>query len=236
MSNDTPRANQLLARFPNQVYRALLPALESVELPLGRLSTGRYPKDYVYFPVTGIVSLVILTKDGGGAECAIVGRDGMVGTRSLVEGANGDALEAQVQTAGEAYRLDASVLRQHAKDDAAVQNLMTRYLHAIMVQMSQTAICNRYHSIDQRLCRWLLQCIDLISGPRLFMTNQGMADMMGVRRERVTEVLIELEADRLIKRARGSVEVIDPAQVRTRACECYDAITTRTAKLLPPLK
>jgi CRP-like cAMP-binding protein len=226
------RSNLMLARIPDVSYARFAPHLKLVDLPAGELSTGRHPNDLVYFPISGIVSLVSYTEDGGSAECAVVGHDSMVGMYSFVDGPAPLQLETLVQAPGEAYRIPGEVVRAEFESSSAFRAMMVRYLHATMVQMSQTTVCNRYHTIEQRICRWLLQCMDLVPEPGLTMTHKGMANMMGVHRERVTEALRTLEKKGLIRQSRGIVLITERDIVGDSACECYRVIKQRTAALL----
>ncbi|MBM3117849.1 Crp/Fnr family transcriptional regulator [Jeongeupia naejangsanensis] len=216
--------NKLLAALPDAVIQRLLPHLESIDLPLGDVlyesgSTLRY----VYFPTTAIVSLLYVMEDGASAEIAVVGNDGIIGI-ALFMGGETTTSRAIVQSGGLAYRLPGSFLKQEFTLGGELQHLLLRYTQALITQMAQTAVCNRHHSIDQQLCRWLLLSMDRLTGNELVMTQELIANMLGVRREGVTEAAGKLQADGLIQYSRGHIKVLDRAGLEARVCECYQVV------------
>src|SRR5690348_3446317 len=205
----SPRDNRLLAAVPGGEYERLRASLERVTMPLGQAlyeSGGR--QGFVYFPTTSIVSLLYVLADGATAEIAVAGSEGLVGI-ALFMGGETTPSRAVVQSAGEGYRLPAAILKKEFERGGALQQLMLRYTQALITQMAQTAVCNRHHSVDQQLCRWLLLSLDRLAGNRLLMTQELIANMLGVRREGVTEAAGELQAAGLIEYARGRITVLD---------------------------
>jgi CRP-like cAMP-binding protein len=232
-SND-PKKNQLLAALPDEEWRRWLPQLEAVELPLGQVLYE--PGDtltHVYFPTTAIVSLLYVMENGASAEIAVVGFEGVVGI-SIFMGGESTPSRAVVQSAGRGYRIPAAVIRDEFKR-APVLHLLLRYTQALITQMAQTAVCNRHHSLDQQLCRWLLLSLDRLSGNELVMTQELIANMLGVRREGVTEGAIKLQSAGLIRYARGRITVLDRAGLEQRTCECYAVVKKEYDRLLPAL-
>jgi CRP-like cAMP-binding protein len=232
-SVDTPKQNYILAALPAADYARLLPDLELVPLPLGRAvyeSGGKL--DYVYFPTDCIVSLLYVMKSGASAEIAVVGHEGLVGV-ALFMGGESTPSRAVVQSAGYAYRLASKVLKREFEESHPLQHLLLRYTQALITQMAQTAVCNRHHAIDQQLCRWLLLSLDRLSGNELVMTQELIANMLGVRREGVTEAAGRLQADGLIHYSRGHIKVPDRAKLERRVCECYAVVKKEFERLLP---
>ena len=230
---ESPRANRLLAALPAQDYRALLPSLEHVPLPLGMAvyeSGGK--QGFVYFPTSCIVSLLYVLADGASAEIAVTGREGLVGI-SLFMGGETTPSRAVVQSAGHGYRLRGEVLKHAFESGGALQHLLLRYTQALITQMTQTAVCNRHHSVDQQLCRWLLLSLDRLPSNELVMTQELIANMLGVRREGVTEAAGKLQAEGLIHYSRGRITVLDRAQLEARVCECYAVVKKEYDRLLP---
>src|ERR1700704_4349009 len=229
----TPTQNDLLAALPAADYERLLPDLELVPLPLGMAvyESGR-KVDYVHFPTEGIVSLLYVMKDGASAEIAVVGHEGLVGV-SLFMGGESTPSRAVVQSAGTGYRLASQVLKREFEQSGPLQHLLLRYTQALITQMAQTAVCNRYHSIDQQLCRWLLLSLDRLPGNELVMTQELIANMLGVRREGVTEAAGKLQAEGLIHYSRGHIKVPDRAKLEKRVCECYAVVKKELDRLLP---
>src|SRR5687768_5418643 len=210
-SSNTPKSNRLLAALPEENYRALLPFLEEVPLPLGMVvyeSGGE--QRYVYFPASSIVSLLYVLADGASAEIAVTGNEGLVGI-SLFMGGETTPSRAVVQSAGHGYRLKGQVLRKEFESGGAFQHLLLRYTQALITQMTQTAVCNRHHSVDQQLCRWLLLSLDRLPGNELVMTQELIANMLGVRREGVTEAAGKLQDEGMIRYSRGHITVLDRA-------------------------
>jgi len=228
-----PRHNHLLAALPAPDYERLLPDLEVVFLPLGWAvyAAGGHP-DHVYFPTTSIISLLYVLKDGSSAEIAVTGNDGLVGI-ALFMGGESTPSQAVVQSAGHGYRLKAAVLQREFKQGGELQHLALRYTQALITQMAQTAVCNRHHSVEQQLCRWLLLSLDRLSANELVMTQELIANMLGVRREGVTEAAGKLQADGLIHYSRGHITVLDRPKLETRVCECYSVVKRETDRLLP---
>lgn len=210
-----------------------LTQLEPVELRLGQvLYESGSTLSHVYFPTTAIISLLYVTENGESAEIAIVGNDGIVGI-SLFMGGESTTSRAVVQSAGQAIRLKARALKDEFNQSGPVLHLLLRYTQALITQMAQTAVCNRHHTLDQQLCRWLLLSLDRLSGEDLVMTQELIANMLGVRREGVTESALKLQRAGLIRYARGRISVLDRAALEKRTCECYAAVKREYARLLP---
>jgi len=231
--SQTARGNQLLAALPEAEWQRWLPLLELVEMPLGKVlyeSGSRLA--HVYFPKTAIVSLLYVMEDGASAEIAVVGFEGIVGI-SLFMGGETTPSRAVVQSAGQAYRIKAQALKDEFNRSHPVMHLLLRYTQALITQMAQTAVCNRHHSLDQQLCRWLLLSLDRLEGSDLVMTQELIANMLGVRREGVTEAALELQELGLIRYARGHIKVLDRPGLERRTCECYAVVRTEYERLLP---
>jgi CRP-like cAMP-binding protein len=229
----TPRDNNLLAVLPSGDYERLLPQLELVSLPLGlALYESGSLQRYVYFPTSAIVSLLYVMEDGSSAEIAVTGSEGVVGI-ALFMGGETTPSRAVVQSAGYAYRLSAGVLKSAFREGGTLQHLLLRYTQALITQMAQTAVCNRHHSVEQQLCRWLLLSLDRLSGNELSMTQELIANMLGVRREGVTEAAGKLQQAGLIKYTRGKITVLDRAKLERRVCECYAVVKREYDRLLP---
>lgn len=220
-SPHTPKQNHILAALPDMDYVRLLPHLEPIAMPLEWMvyEAGR-PLSYLYFPTTCIVSLFSIMENGTCAEFAITGNEGMVGV-SLFMGGEVMPSEAVVQSAGSGYRLRASVLRKELALNGRLQFLALRYMQMLMTQMAQTAVCYRYHHMEQQLCRWLLVNMDRLASSELLMTHERIARNLGVRREGVTEAAGKLQSDGLIQYCRGHISVLDRTKLEDRACECY---------------
>jgi CRP-like cAMP-binding protein len=228
-----PRRNLLLAALAAADYDRIGPHLELVQMPLGKvLYESGARMTYVYFPTTAIVSLLYVMEDGASAEIAVVGNDGIVGI-SLFMGGETTPSRAVVQSAGESYRLKASLLKKEFNRSGPTMHLLLRYTQALITQMTQTAVCNRHHSVDQQLCRWLLMSIDRLSLNELTMTQELIANMLGVRREGVTEAAGKLQVAGLIHYSRGRIQVLDRPGLEARACECYSVVKRESARLLP---
>ncbi|HET7366520.1 MAG TPA: Crp/Fnr family transcriptional regulator [Burkholderiales bacterium] len=229
----SPKDNRLLAAMPSNEYQELVGSLERVPMPLGQpVYESGEPQNFVYFPTTSIVSLLYVLADGATAEIAVTGKEGLVGI-SLFMGGETTPSRAVVQSAGEGYRLRASVLKKEFERGGALQHLLLRYTQALITQMAQTAVCNRHHSVDQQLCRWLLLSLDRLPNNRLVMTQELIANMLGVRREGVTEAAGRLQADGLIEYSRGKITVLDRERVEQRVCECYAVVKKEYDRLLP---
>ena len=231
---DSPKENLLLAAMPSGDYDALLPSLERVAMPLGEaVYESGGPQGFVYFPTSSIVSLLYVLADGATAEIAVTGNDGLVGI-ALFMGGETTPSRAVVQSAGQGYRLRASVLKKEFERGGTLQHLLLRYTQALITQMTQTAVCNRHHSVDQQLCRWLLLTLDRLPGNQLVMTQELIANMLGVRREGVNEAAGRLQRLGVIRYRRGRITVLDRPQLENLCCECYAVVRKETDHLLPP--
>ena len=232
----SPRANRLLAVLPDATYDVLLPSLESVKLALGQaVYESGGAQGHVYFPTTSIVSLLYVLADGASAEIAVTGNEGLVGI-ALFMGGETTPSRAVVQSAGYGYRLRGEVLKKEFETGGALQHLVLRYTQALITQMTQTAVCNRHHAVDQQLCRWLLLSLDRLRGNELVMTQELIANMLGVRREGVTEAAGKLQAEGLIEYSRGRIRVLDRPRLELRVCECYAVVKTEYDRLLPQVR
>jgi len=230
---DGPQKNDLLAALPPAEWERWLPNLEAVEMPLGKVLYESGSKmTHVYFPTTSIVSLLYVMEDGASAEIAVVGREGIVGI-SLFMGGSSTPSRAVVQSAGMGYRLQASLMMQEFNRAGPVLHLLLRYTQALITQMAQTAVCNRHHSLDQQLCRWLLLSLDRLTSNDLVMTQELIANMLGVRREGVTEAAGLLQDAGLIRYRRGHITVLDRPGLEKRTCECYAVVKNEYDRLLP---
>ena len=233
MALRAPSLNKLLAALPLQVFERLEPHLELVPLKLGAsVYEAGAKQSYVYFPVDSIVSLLYVMKDGASAEIAIVGNEGLVGI-SLFMGGETTPSRAVVQSAGRAYRLRAKVLKAEFEFGGALQHLLLRYTQALITQMAQTAVCNRHHSIEQQLCRWLLLSADRLPTNVLTMTQELIANMLGVRREGVTASAGKLQDAGLIHYSRGRITILDRVKLERHVCECYAVVRKEFERLLP---
>jgi CRP-like cAMP-binding protein len=232
-SPHSPKQNHLLAALPAEDYARLLPDLELMAMPLGWAvyESGAHMA-FLYFPTTSIVSLLYVMESGGSAEIAITGNEGLVGI-SLFMGGETTPSRAVVQSAGNGYRLKASVLKREFALGGNLQHLSLRYTQALITQMAQTAVCNRHHSVDQQLCRWLLLSLDRLQSNELTMTQELIANMLGVRREGVTEAAGKLQSAGLIHYKRGKITVLDRPKLERRACECYRVVKKEFDRLLP---
>ena len=229
------RKNKLLAALPHTEWQILLPHLEWVEMPLGKvLSESGSTLSHVYFPTTAIVSLLYVMENGASAEIAVVGNEGVVGI-SLFMGGESTTSRAVVQSAGEGFRLNARFLKEEFNRSVPLMHLLLRYTQALITQMSQTAVCNRHHSMDQQLCRWLLLSLDRLQGDELVMTQELIANMLGVRREGVTEAAVKLQKAGLIRYARGHIKILDRLGLEKRSCECYGVVKKEYDRLLPQI-
>ena len=227
-----PKVNQLLAALPNAEWERWLPQLECVEMPLGEvLYESGSTLSHVYFPTTAIVSLLYVMENGASAEIAVVGHEGIVGV-SLFMGGESTPSRAVVQSAGQGFRLEAETIKDEFKR-APVLHLLLRYTQALITQMAQTAVCNRHHSLDQQLCRWLLLSLDRLKSTELVMTQELIANMLGVRREGVTEGALKLQKAGLIRYSRGRISILDRPGLEDRSCECYAVVKKEYDRLLP---
>jgi CRP-like cAMP-binding protein len=225
--------NDLLAALPEPEWQRWLPELESIDMPLGQvLYESGTTLSHVYFPTSSIVSLLYVMEDGASAEIAVVGNEGIVGI-SLFMGGGSTPSRAVVQSAGRGLRLKAQMMKDEFNKNGPVLHLLLRYTQALITQMSQTAVCNRHHSLDQQLCRWLLLSLDRLQGDELVMTQELIANMLGVRRGGVTEAALQLQEAGLIRYARGHITVLDRAGLERRTCECYAVVKKEYDRLLP---
>jgi CRP-like cAMP-binding protein len=230
----TPPHNKLLAALPATDWERVAPSLRPVKLRPGEvIYEPGATLDYLVFPSSAIVSLVYLLADGGSAELAVVGNDGAVGI-ALFMGGGTTLSRAVVQSGGSGYRLMAHVLRREFGRGEEFQHLLLRYAQALLTQVAQTAVCNRHHSIDQQLCRWLLLTLDRLPSAEISMTQELIANMLGVRREGITDAAGKLQRAGLIHYSRGHIHVLDRAQLECRCCECYAVVRRESDRLLPP--
>ena len=226
------RRNHLLGALSEVILQRWLPDLETVEMPLGKVlyESGEMVR-HVYFPTTAIVSLLYIMEDGASAEIAVVGNEGIVGIL-LVMGNGATTSRAVVQSGGVGFRMAAQQLKKEFNRSAVVLHLLLRYTQALITQMSQTAVCNRHHSLDQQLCRWLLLCLDRLQGNKLEMTQKLIAEMLGVRREGVAEAARKLQDAGLIHYSRGHITMLDRLGLERRSCECYAVVKNEYERLL----
>ena len=228
-----PDQNQLLAALPAADYKRMLPALEPVELPLGMVVFESGSKlRHLYFPSSGIVSLLYAMENGASTEIAVIGSEGAVGI-ALFMGGGSTPSRAVVQSAGHGHRLNAAMVKTEFDRGGPLQHLLLRYTQALIAQMTQTAVCNRHHSVDQQLCRWLLLSLDRLPTNTLAMTQELIANMLGVRREGVTEAAGRLQDAGLIQYSRGRITVLDRTRLEKRVCECYEVVRKEMERLLP---
>ena len=230
-----PRQNYLVAALPPADLERVQPHLKLIPLDLGQVL---YEPDirlrYLYFPTNSIVSLLYVMADGASAEIAVVGNEGVIGV-SLFMGGETTPSRAVVQSAGHAYRLPGEVLKEEFTRGGVMQHLLLRYTQSLLTQMAQTAVCNRHHSLDQQLCRWLLLSLDRLQSNELVMTQELIANMLGVRREGVTEAAGNLQKAGLIRYSRGRITVLDRPSLEARTCECYAVVKREYDRLLPAL-
>lgn len=232
-SNPDPRQNHLIAALPIDVQKRLLPNLELVHLPLGKVlyESGEALR-HAYFPTDCIISLLYVMEDGASAEISVVGNEGLLGT-ALFMGGESTSSRAIVQSAGHAYRIIGEQFKQEFSLHSEMLMLLLRYTQALITQMAQTAVCNRHHSVDQQLCRWMLLSLDRLPSNNLVMTQELIANMLGVRRESVTEAAGKLQKLDIIAYQRGHITVLDRAKLEERACECYAVVKKESDRLLP---
>lgn len=228
----TPRQNHLLAALPADSFARLAAHLELIAMPLGAaLCESGGQLQHVYFPTTAIVSLHYVMEDGASAEIAGIGNEGVLGI-SLFMGGNTTPSQATVQTGGHGYRLKTKQMMEEFDLAGPMMRLMLRYTQALMTQMSQTAVCNRHHSVEQQLCRWLLLTLDRLPSNELTMTQELIASMLGVRREGITEIAGNLQREGLISYRRGHITVLNRAGLEDHTCECYDVVKKEFKRLL----
>ncbi len=236
LTTHQPKDNHLLSVLPKAEWERIAPHLVELDMPLGEVVYESGDRlDFVYFPTTAIVSLLYVMEDGASAEIAIVGNEGLIGI-ALFMGGETTPSRAVVQSAGQAYRLGAHFLKEEFHRAGPVQRLLLRYTQALITLMAQTAVCNRHHSIDQQLCRWLLLSVDRLPSNELRMTQELIANMLGVRRSGVTEAAMKLQDAGLIRYSYGHIEVIDRPGLEARVCECYGVVRREFDRLLPELK
>jgi CRP-like cAMP-binding protein len=229
----SPAQNHLLAELPPAERQRWWPQLELFDMPLGHVMyEAGGTLTHVYFPTTAIVSLLYVMESGASAEIAVVGNEGIVGI-SLFMGGDSTPSRAVVQSAGRGFRLKAKVMKDEFDRAGPVLHLLLRYTQALITQMAQTAVCNRHHSLDQQLCRWMLLSLDRLQGNELVMTQELIANMLGVRREGVTEGALKLQKAGLIRYARGRITVLDRHGLEKRSCECYAVVKKEYSRLLP---
>ena len=228
-----PGQNQLLAALAGPTLDRWREYLEPISLSLGQvLYESGSTLSHIYFPTTAVVSLLYVMENGASAEIAVVGQEGLVGI-SLFMGGESTPSRAVVQSAGAAYRMTAETIKAEFNQFGPVMHLLLRYTQALITQMAQTAVCNRHHSLDQQLCRWLLLSLDRLKGNQLVMTQELIANMLGVRREGVTEAARRLQSAGLISYARGHITVLDRGGLERRSCECYAVVKKEYDRLLP---
>ncbi len=228
-----PKENRLLAALPESEWQRIEPLLEAVEMPLGKVlyESGGVMK-HVFFPTDTVVSLLYVMENGASAEIAVVGNEGVVGI-SLFMGGETTPSRALVQSAGHAFRLKSQIIKDEFNRSGPTMHLLLRYTQALITQMTQTAACNRHHPLDKQLCRWLLLSLDRLDKPELAMTQELIANMLGVRREGVTEAALNLQRLGLIRYARGRIVVLDRPGLEQRTCECYAVVKKEYDRLLP---
>jgi CRP-like cAMP-binding protein len=230
---NAPQRNLLLKVLPAEDFGRLAPHLELISLLVGdALYESGDRQHYVYFPVSAVISLHYLLENGGSSELAGVGNEGMLGV-ALIMGGNSTSSRAVVQASGVAYRLSAALLLQEFERSGALQRLLLRYTQALLTQMSQTAVCNRHHTVEQQLCRWLLLTLDRLPTNELKITQELIANMLGVRREGVTVAAGNLQGKGYISYRRGHITVVDRHGLEADVCECYDVVKREFARLLP---
>jgi len=228
-----PKLNLLLAALPEAESSRWASQLEPVDMPLGQvLYESGTRLSHVYFPTTSIISLLYVMENGASAEIAVVGQEGIVGV-ALFMGGESTPSRAVVQSAGQGMRLKANLMMQEFNRGGPVMHLLLRYTQALITQMAQTAVCNRHHSLDQQLCRWLLLSLDRLQSNQLVMTQELIANMLGVRREGVTEAAGQLHKAGLIRYQRGHITILDRAGLERRTCECYAVVKKEYDRLLP---
>ena len=231
----SPQQNHLLDALPEPEYARIVGSLEMVHMPLGQaLYESGGQLQHVYFPTTSIVSLLYVLENGASAEIAVVGNEGILGI-SLFMGGETTPSRAVVQSAGYGYRLRATLLKQEFNRAGPMMHLLLRYTQALITQMTQTAVCNRHHTVEQQLCRWLLLSLDRLSADELNMTQELIANMLGVRREGVTEAAGKLQREGLIEYARGHIRVLNRPLLEKRVCECYHVVKAEFDRLLPDM-
>ena len=234
--SDDPKQNLILAALPAQDYERMLPDLELVPMPLGwTMSESGDHVNFLHFPTTGIVSLIYDLENGSKSEIALVGNEGMVGI-SIFMGGDSMPSSTEVQSAGSAYRLSRKVMKREFALGGQLQHLALLYTQALISQTAQTAVCNQHHSLDQQLCRWLLMSLDRLHENEVVITQELIANLLGVRRESITEAAGKLQKEGLITYSRGLIKVLDRPTLEKKVCECYEVVKKEFSRLLPPPK
>ncbi len=229
----TPRQNHLLAALPPEAYDRLLPHLEFVPLPLGwTVHRAGDREKYLYFLAAGMVSQLYVTESGASSVIAVTGSEGVIGVASFLGGESTPS-QTVVLSAGYAYRLGADALKHEFEHDSPLFRLLLRYIHALIAQTGQIAACNRHHTLEQQLCRWILSSLDRLCSSELMMTQERIAGVLGVRREGVTEAAGRLQKAGMIRCGRGQISVLDRPQMEAQVCECYAVVKREYARLLP---
>jgi CRP-like cAMP-binding protein len=232
-STQTPQVNQILKTLGNETINKFFPDLELVKLDLGNVLYESGEKlSHVYFPTSAIISLLYVMENGSSAEIAVVGNEGILGV-SMFMGGDTTPSRAVVQSSGYGYRVKVNQLKDGFEHNPETMHVLLKYTQALMTQITQTAVCNRHHSIDQQLCRWLLLSLDRLETNQLKMTQELIANMLGVRREGVTEAAGKLQKSGLIKYSRGLIEVLDRQGIEEKCCECYEVVKDEYDRLLP---
>ena len=228
-----PKQNRILAALPAKDYERLLPDLELVDMPLGwTMSKSGDHVNFLHFPISGIVSLMYSLEDGSSSETALVGNEGMVGI-SIFMGGESMPTSTEVQSAGKAYRLSRKIMKQEFSLGGQLQHLALLFTQAMIAQTSQTAVCNQHHALDQQICRWILMSLDRLHDNELVITQEAIGQLLGVRRESVTQIIGQLEKDKLVLRARGRITVVNRPKLEERVCECYAVVNDEYERLLP---
>jgi len=228
-----PKQNRILASLPAKDYERLLPDLELVEMPLGwTMSESGDHVNFLHFPISGIVSLIYSLEDGSSSETALVGNEGMVGI-SIFMGGESMPTSTEVQSTGQAYRLSRKVMKHEFSLGGQLQHLALLFTQALIAQTSQTAVCNQHHSLDEKMCRWLLMSVDRSHTDELLITQEAIGKLLGVRRESITQIVGQLQNDGLIELARGRITVRNRAKLEKRVCECYSVVKDEYERLLP---
>ena len=226
-----PKQNHLLAALRVKDYARLLPDLELIKMTLGESVYERgVTMDYVFFPTTCMISLLYVMKNGDSAEIAVVGNDGLAGVAAYM-GGDGMSSRAVVQCAGECFRLEANIMKSEFALGGSLQQLALRFTQALMAQMVQTGACNRHHTLEQQLCRWLLLTLDRLPGDKVTMTQQLIGNMLGVRRPGVTEAMDRLQESGAMRYTGGNITVLNRAKLERRACECYGVVRNEIKRL-----
>jgi len=228
-----PRTNRILAALPAKDFARLLPHLELVDMPLGwTISESGDHVNFLHFPISGIVSLIYALEDGSSSEVALVGNEGLIGI-SIFMGGESMPSSTEVQCVGKAFRLDRKIMKQEFALGGQLQHLALLYTQALISQTSQTAVCNQHHTLEQRLCRWLLMTADRLHDSEVIITQDMIASLLGVRRESVTEAVGQLQRDGIIERSRGRLDIVDRPGIEMRVCECYEMVKSEYDRLLP---